>query len=144
MASIGTNVIGNTLGSGYTILATNIGYHPNADGVTIDWANVTAEASTRTLASGYITTVGEKVIPAGTVIYRHSSGQYRVAASGTTLVVGETYLVVRDLSNARDLDHVGDVTDSAQVLTGRILVGGSLPTLANVKTALPAVRFKRV
>lgn len=133
--NIGPNNIGYSRVLGYTILASMPSYQPWAEGVTIDWANVTAEVASRTLKSGYITTIGEKVIDAGSVLYRHATGKYRVALAATALVKGETCVCIRDLSDGFDLDHVGDVTSNAEVISGRLLVGGAAATLANLRAA---------
>lgn len=143
---IGTNVAGTLPAVGYTILASMSGFDPVAQGLTIDWTTIAAEASSRTLPSGYVTRVGEKIIPAGTTVYAITSGsatsKYGVAASATTLVIGETFVSIKDISYDIALDHVGDFTASAEIILARLQYGGSLPSLANIRAAMPTLRTR--
>lgn len=98
-----------------------------------------------TLPGGQIAPVGEKVLRAGTIIYRQSSnGKYGVALDTTTLVRGECYVVDRHYFQSIDLDQIGEVLDSGTVFKARLLVDGTgQTTLANFLNAFPGVRLFR-
>lgn len=100
-----------------------------------------------TLASGLVVQIGDKVIPAGSVLYKITPGttpnsKYGYAVTATTLVRGETLVNDHDLVMSIDLNQAGAVFDNGNVITSRLLVGGTgQPTLANLQTACPALRF---
>jgi hypothetical protein len=144
--TIGINTYGRTLPSGFTILATTRGFFPESTGVTLDLANIAGEAAVRTLPSGYVTTVAEKVIQAGTVIYQVAgTNTWRVADNTTTLNAGSVLVAVEDYSDAWDIPISGRLTRRAEVWAARLQVGGATqPTLANLRAACPGLDIKTV
>lgn len=93
------------------------------------------------LPGGVTVPVGEKTIPAGTVIYK-VGGKYAPAATATTLVRGECYVVDRHLFYSSDVEQVGDVFDVGTAILSRLLIDGSgQPTKANFLAAFPGVRL---
>lgn len=145
MAISGPNTIGYVGSSGYSVLANRVGFSYKPVGVTIDWTAVTAEASPRTLPGGYVTTIGEKIIDAGTVLYAVSTGsptsKYAPALAATTLVRGEAFILERHVSNIVDREQIGEVFDNGNVIQARLKSGGALISLANIKSHFTRVTF---
>jgi hypothetical protein len=141
----GPNAIAQTGLGGYRVTANPNDYVPKVGGVTIDWSTVTAEAASRELPGGVDTVVGDKVIPAGSILYKLGNGKYGVAIDTTTLVRGEAYILDRHVYQSIDAEQVGDVFDTGTAFYGRLLIGGaSQPTANNFLAAFPRVSLVRV
>lgn len=124
-----------------------------AGGVTIDWSTVPAASADTTLGDDLVIKLGTKGIPYGTVLYKNTgTGLYQVAATGTTLVEGETFIVNTTILQVQPFGMAAVNTDNVGVLMGgrvwvaRLQVGGSYsanlqnaaqPTLAAVLAAMP-------
>jgi hypothetical protein len=124
-------------------------------GVTIDWATVTAVGSDTTLASGLVVKSGLKVIPAGTVLGKITSGgKYgpvdttasdgrQTATNGAIGVVNQDILELNPagFGGAVASDFTGLIV-GGHVWQARVLAGGTNQvTLANLKTALPRLTW---
>lgn len=97
-----------------------------------------------TLPGGLVAKVGERVLRAGSTIYRLNSGLYGVAGSATNLVRGACYVVDRHYFKSLDLDQIGDVFDSGVAYRARLLLDGAgQVTETNFLAAFPGVRILR-
>lgn len=131
-------------------------------GVTLDWATVTAVASTpKTLKDGTVVPVGSKCLDMGQVMTKITAsgkyGPYDSAASDgrQTLTQGDTYILNRPIVEnpvvgigTQDSNHAGEYLIGGTVWLARIIQVGtgtaSLaagPTLATLKAAMPRITF---
>ena len=142
----GPNTIGQIGGlTGFSVLANKIGFSYKPGGVTFDWSTVAAETVSRTLPGGFVTSVGDKVLEAGSTIYAITTGsptsKYGVALAATTLVRGETFMTERHFVQSIDVDQLGEVFDNGNVIQARVKAGGALATLANIKAHFTRMTF---
>lgn len=140
----GRNTVSTNYGTAYGVLVNSVDAMYKPIGVTIDWDDVTALASPLSLDGGGTAPTGEKVIVAGTVLYRKSgNGKYAPAVTATTLVRGEVFITDRHCFQSLHSEQFGPVFDNGTVFESRIKSGGSLPSLANIKAAFPRLSFHK-
>lgn len=159
LSSIGAGnvLVSGSAGGPYTIEFVEDLRHANATAITTNAAGLTGGAGTavvavtaqgaadasETLASGTVVAAGEKVIPAGTIIYK-SGGKYIPAPNGATLVRGECYIALRDIFQAFTTEPMaGEVSDNCTVFLDRLLLGNPHVTEAAFLTAFPGVQVVR-
>jgi hypothetical protein len=113
----------------------------SSPGVTI----ATVDQGGAALPGGVVTQAGERVLRAGTIIYKDAgTGQYRPWVPGITLVRGECYIVDRHCFGSIDLPVIGEVFDFGRAIHARLRVGGfRMPTLADFLTAFPGVQLHK-
>lgn len=141
----GPNLIGPIGLANYGVLVNPVaaGYKPG--GITIDVTTITALASPATYpggTDGMTIPVGEKYIPAGTIMFRLPSGLYRPALNTDTLVKGECFVTDRAWIQSIHNTQFGPVFDTGTVLQARLQVGGGAQqTLAQLQAAMPRIGF---
>lgn len=99
----------------------------------------------QTLPSGRIVRLGDKVIPAGTVVYRTGAGLFAPAGSGTTLTRGDCFVTNTDavLSDIGSEAAKG-LFDGGTVWRVRLQIGGAgQPSEANFLAAFPGINLIR-
>lgn len=144
MSAVGPVAVGQVPIGGYFVLANKVASSYKPGGVTIDSSAIAAETTPRTLPGGFTTSIGDKVVPAGTVLMKNTTGdtsKYRPALTADTLLPGRCYILDRHVSLTLDADQVGEVFDVGAAMEARVLSGGAAQSLANIKTAFPSVRW---
>lgn len=121
-----------------------------ASGITLDWATITAAAAAVTYNDGVAVAIGEKALRYGQVLTRITATS-KYGPFDSAAVDGRQLLVrgaVRINNTTIKENTVGVATDYPDVISGgivwkeRLLVGGAgQPTLVNLETALPLLRY---
>lgn len=127
-----------------------------ANGVTVDWATVTAAASAITYNDGVAVAVGEKALRYGQILTKITAtgkyGPYDTGASDgrQTLARGNVKIVNTTIKE----NSVGVATDYPDVIEGglvfkpRLLAGGAgtatVPTYAAIEAVLPLLRYVEI
>jgi hypothetical protein len=141
----GPNLIGPIGLANYGVLVNPLVAAYKPGGITIDVAALTALTTAATYpggTDGMTVPVGEKYIPAGTIMIRQGSGLYRPAINTDTLVKGECYITDRAWIQSIHSTQFGPVFDTGTVFQARLQVGGGAQqTLTQLQTAFPRVGF---
>jgi hypothetical protein len=111
-------------------------------GATITATQAGTADAVKTLPGGFTVPIGEKYIPAGSVLYKLGGGKYGVAVTGTTLVRGECFVNDSHIFESLHTDQVGPVFDNGTALLACLQIDGTgQVTKSAFLTAFPAIRL---